>query len=60
MWSTEQSHIIYFAVEHFTSEAKCQRDKNRGIFFFLSPNNGGNGLTKKENNRYKALHFVCE
>ena len=59
MWSTEQSHIIYFAVEHFTSEAKCQRDKNRGIFF-LSPNNGGNGLTKKENNRYKALHFVCE
>lgn len=35
MWSTEQSHIIYFAVEHFTSEAKCQRDKNRGIFFCL-------------------------
>lgn len=35
MCSTEQSHIIYFTVVYFTSEAKCQRDKNRGIFFCL-------------------------
>ena len=33
MCSIEQSHIICFAVAHFTSEAKCQSDKNRGIFF---------------------------